>query len=106
MGDRAQVLITEDGQTGVFLYTHWDGNQLPTTLAHALRRGESRWDDAPYLARVIFTDMVRGQLDELTGFGISNTDTDGFTITVNVAVQTVTHLKKTWTFKEFAEAWK
>ena len=30
-----------------------------------------RWDDPPYLARIIFDVMTKGSRDEETGFGIS-----------------------------------
>lgn len=66
MGDRGVVQIAD---TGVVLYTHWGATALPRTVAGALGR-EERWRDAPYLARIIFSEMIRGRLDEPTGFGI------------------------------------
>jgi len=69
MGDRANVVVQSRGKR-VYLYTHWRGYDLPSILQDALKRGRSRWDDAPYLARIIFQDMV-GNNQETTGFGIS-----------------------------------
>jgi hypothetical protein len=70
MGDRANVVVETCGER-VFLYTHWQGSSLPLTLQAALKRGQGRWDDPAYLARIIFCEMVAGQEKETTGFGIS-----------------------------------
>lgn len=59
---------SEDGR--VFFYTHWDGHKLPVIAQDALRRRE-RWDDAPYLSRIVFSHMIKGHLMEETGYGIS-----------------------------------
>ena len=66
MGDRGQVHIVD---TGVWLYTHWDGSELPDTVALALAMKE-RWDDEEYLARIIFDEMIGDQQGGSTGFGI------------------------------------
>ena len=66
MGDRAQVLIKD---TGVFLYTHWNGTELIETVKRALTKRQ-RWDDPEYLARIIFDEMVGKGQGEETGFGI------------------------------------
>lgn len=101
MGDRRNIIVTDGtGGPNVSLYTHWAGSELPAILAAALRRGESRWGDTPYLTRVIFSDMISAnhEVNELTGFGISavpglvaaceaNPDRD---IIVNDGNQTVT----------------
>lgn len=71
MGDRANVYIREDSERGVYLYTHWAGEELARTVQTALERGKGRWNDSPYLARIIFCEMVSGNEHETTGFGIS-----------------------------------
>lgn len=102
MGDRAQALITEDGTTGVYLYTHWEGSDLPTTVANALDRGRDRWDDGPYLARIIFSEMIRNDIDGTTGYGISNRSQDGGSpIAINVTTGEITHDHRTYSFEEF-----
>ena len=70
MGDRANVVIQNGEDPDLYLYTHWNGDHLPSVLQRALRRGESRWDEDHYLARIIFCSMVEGDMDGLTGFGI------------------------------------
>jgi hypothetical protein len=72
MGDRANVHVA-----GTYLYSHWGGTELPETVRKALFRGESRWQDEAYLARIIFCDMVAGSETELTGYGISADVGDG-----------------------------
>ena len=71
MGDRANVVI-KNGDSEVFLYTHWGGTELPEAVTAALRRGVQRWTDASYLARIVFCEMVsEDDWDGLTGYGIS-----------------------------------
>ena len=65
MGDRANVKIA-----GVHLYTHWGGGNLPFKVQDALKK-KWRWDDDAYLARIIFCEMVKGDEEGETGFGIS-----------------------------------
>lgn len=72
MGDRANVYIQEDSKTGVYLYTHWAGSELPETVRAALVRGEGRWNDNAYLARIVFCEMVKGNEMETTSYGISS----------------------------------
>lgn len=105
MGDRANILMKSNGSwdTGVYLYTHWDGTDLPATLQAALIRAEDRWMDDAYLARVIFCEMVRTDLLGTTGYGISAFVGDGRDriLRVNADDQTVTFEGKSWTFKEY-----
>ena len=68
MGDRAQVLIEDEG---VYLYTHWTATELPNIVKTALRK-RWRWDDPEYLARIIFCEMVKSDLMDETGYGIGS----------------------------------
>lgn len=75
MGDRANIVVYEpqagaDPHEAVFLYTHWSGYELPATLKAGLERGTDRWEDAPYLARILFQEMI-GSDRRTTGYGIS-----------------------------------
>lgn len=71
MGDRANVCVITPRHDPIFLYCHWGGTYLPHTVADALRRGADRWDDYPYLARIIFSEMIKDDVMETTGYGIS-----------------------------------
>lgn len=69
MGDRGQVCIQDEK---VYLYTHWDASNLVNMVRRALAR-KCRWDDPEYLARIIFCEMIKGNEEGETGFGISST---------------------------------
>ena len=73
MGDRANVVVPDPYNKGqaTYLYTHWQGHELPDTLGAALDRGRGRWTDYAYLTRIIFNQMTAGQEMQETGFGIS-----------------------------------
>ena len=72
MGDRGNVLVLQGGGEAVYLYTHWAGPELPGTVQAALKRAPDRWTDTAYLARIVFSEMTRGESpDKTTGYGIS-----------------------------------
>ena len=103
MGDRANVLVKENkDDNGVYLYTHWNGTKLPTTLQEALAK-HWRWDDTPYLTRIIFDVMTRKSRDKETGYGISTQICDGEdrVLEVNCEDMTVSFKKKSWTFEQY-----
>ena len=72
MGTRCQVKIVEKKGKNVYLYEHWDGYDLPNTVRNALKRGKERWNDTPYLSRIIFSEMIVGSIMNTDGFGISS----------------------------------
>lgn len=71
MGDRRNVRLNYGyDKSSVYLYTHWGGSELPIDVAEALRLGKDRWDDPPYLARIIFSHLVGEDWDTNVGYGI------------------------------------
>ena len=70
MGDRANVVIQDENNPELFLYTHWSGYKLPSVVSTVIARRD-RWRDLPYLTRMIFSEMTRGKEKESTGYGIS-----------------------------------
>lgn len=76
MGDRANVYVHHGDRPGVYLYTHGNGYKLPEVLREALAR-EERWDDDQYLSRIIFSEMIKDDIDGSTGYGISAYCGDG-----------------------------
>jgi hypothetical protein len=97
MGDRGNIrVIQSDGE--VWLYTHWQGSDLPRLVANALRRGKSRWGDETYLTRIIFSELVMdgGGLDDTTGYGIgcSIGDNENPIVVVNCNLQVVSAQKE------------
>ena len=100
MGDRGNVKIAD---SGVYLYTHWSGTDLPVVVQAVLRR-KDRWGDHPYLARMIFSEMTAGKETCATGFGISTEliDPDHPIIIINCAEQSVTFEGKVrWRFDDY-----
>lgn len=83
MGDRGNVKVLmhsglperEGREDAVYLYAHWAGTELPILLQRALARRE-RWQDESYLARIIFCEMVKGEEDGETGYGIASYQPD------------------------------
>jgi hypothetical protein len=104
MGDRVMVNVKEDEKDkGVFLYGHWSGDETPRLLQKALKK-HWRWDDASYLARIIFEQMTIGQRDTETGYGIMNhaISTDhGSAIEVWVEENIIRHGDKKASFDDF-----
>jgi len=70
MGDRGQVKITAQGNPDLYFYTHWGAESLPEVVANALARGRDRWTDDEYLNRIIFSEMIQGDVLGETGYGI------------------------------------
>lgn len=66
MGNRAQVFIKDKG---VYLYTHWRATELSDMVTRVISRQE-RWYDPEYLARIIFSEMIKDDISGATGFGI------------------------------------
>lgn len=109
MGDRGNVLVKENSEDpGIYLYTHWSGTELPDIVQGALSRGKGRWGDTPYLTRIIFSDMVREDIDGETGYGIGRYEVSGehSTIILNDGAQTVTIDDLRWSYSEFSRAGK
>lgn len=76
MGDRGNIKIYQDsGDAAIFFYTHHRGSEIYGVVKRALAR-RKRWDDGAYLARIIFCELVKGDEDGDTGFGISTSISD------------------------------
>lgn len=103
MGSRGNVYITdsategynaphfEGGKRGIYLYSHWDGHELPTLVQDALRHGRDRWSDDQYLARILVDRITAPSHGENTGYGLGLAIGDNsFPITiVDLGAQTV-----------------
>lgn len=93
MGDRANIHIVEEEGGNLYFYTHWSGYELPSILANALERGRDRWSDESYLSRIIFCEMVKDEIEENTGYGLSTYrgDYEYSDLVVNMKDLTVTN---------------
>lgn len=66
------------GKTNVddtWFYTHWSGSEIKQVVQKTLAKQE-RHDDGPYLSRMMFCEMVKGNEGHSTGFGISTQRVD------------------------------
>jgi len=103
MGDRANVVVPDPYNKGqaTYLYTHWQGHELPDTLGAALDRGRGRWTDYAYLTRIIFNQMTKGREMDETGFGISTTlcDNEYPLLVVDTEAQVVRVVAAKWDTK-------
>ena len=85
----------------IYFYTHWDALHMPQKLQNALIRGKERWNDESYLARIIFSDLIKGEEMDITGYGIAPYEMDPNypTIIVNLTNNTVDNIP----FDEFIQ---
>ena len=75
MGDRSNIVVVQPDNNRIFLYGHWMGDDNYRVAGQVLSRQE-RWNDAPYLARMLFSLMTSHDPNSDTGFGISTTMCD------------------------------
>lgn len=112
MGDRGHIHLHEGDNSGVYLYTHSHGTELPSVVQAALRDGKNSWDDAPYLNRMIFSRLIASDVLGELGFGLDVNPSDigdgGRFVDVDHSVQCVTLLGEnfdpvTYTFDEYVK---
>lgn len=104
MGDRGNIIVSDRDGT-IYLYTQWAGSELPQIVASGLDRGRTRWDDQPYLTRILFCELVPADSwREETGYGISVVFGDGGTeVKVNIDTQQVSDDEGTYSFEEYVQ---
>jgi hypothetical protein len=75
MGERSNIKIyAGKDDAPVYLYGHWMGDSALAHVQVGLKSG--RVGDPAYLARIIFSSMVKNDIDGETGYGISTTIQD------------------------------
>lgn len=106
MGDRGNIIVEDDGK--IYLYTHYSGSDLPQIVARGLERGKNRWDDGPYLTRILFCELLpQDEWNGEIGYGISTYLGDGGTeVTVDVKNRIVQDDDGEFTFAEYAARFK
>lgn len=105
MGDRGQVEIVFPGDQGsIYLYSHWGGHGLPSRLSAALNQSRSRWDDEPYLARILISRIVTDHND-LIGHGIApySMESEYPDLTVRLENKFVYVAGQAFSFEDFAD---
>ena len=101
MSTRSQVFMIN---SGVYLYQHSDGYNLPEEVQEALRL-KLRWNDEEYLTRVIFETLIKGSLDREHGFGIGTIQHSDIEWLVEVDVDAQTIVVKNGYGQKFHEVW-
>lgn len=88
MGDRANVYIHNEDSPGVYIYTHWNGTELPQKVKEALEtdRAQSRLTDTAYLTRILIEELTQHDRDSATGWGVSAEVGDGSDRIVDINV--------------------
>ena len=124
MGDRGNIYFVDnkfDDDTvykGMYLYTQYAGGDLWRICKDGLIRGENRWGDSQYLARILFCEMVRGIELETTGAGLGTEmgDNGHQIIRVNDLDQTVSFHQPgnernvaevgsmSWTYRQYVDS--
>jgi hypothetical protein len=102
VGDRGNIVITDSNwNPTIYFYTHWSGSDLPAIVKEALVKGRERWDDTPYLNRVLFQHLLNGD-KSLAGFGIDTQMGDGGTeVYINHDLQQVRYEDTDLGFAEY-----
>jgi hypothetical protein len=121
MGDRGNVFFVDGKQGkalgGMYMYSHWGGSTLWSTVRDALVRGRERWGDSQYLARIVFCELVQESVMELTGYGLGTEmgDNGHAIVRIDDSKQRVSfHIPGTeqspkdgfasWSYEEYAKA--
>jgi len=75
MGERGNIYFVDQHRgkerLGMYMYSHWGGAVIPSVVEAALRRGREHWGDSQYLARIVFCELVKDDVMETTGYGLS-----------------------------------
>jgi hypothetical protein len=58
----------------IYFYTHDHGSKLEAVVAAALVRGHSRREDYEYLARIVFSELIRYEVLGELGYGIGHVE--------------------------------
>jgi hypothetical protein len=107
MGDRIVYTIKQDEKLSLNLYSHWGGYDRFINLANALRAAEPRWNDTPYAARIIISQLVADEWSQELGFGLWASDEQGMyggdhpDITIDMVNKTVEDETGTHDFESF-----
>jgi hypothetical protein len=105
MGDRGNLGIKYENNEKIYFYGHYCGFDMFNILKNALIKGKERWNDEAYLARIIFCELIKDDVDGTTGYGISPyiCDNEYPIFEINPNERIVSLPSQSWTFNEFIE---
>jgi hypothetical protein len=103
MSDRAEIRVVNANQPDLYLYSHWRGKEIALALKDALIRGRLRWEDGPYLTRIIFCELIKKDVLGENDYGIAtyNMGTDHVFIDVEPDLKRVSIGSFYWSFEQF-----
>ncbi len=88
MGDRGNIYFVDASARGelrgIYMYTHWAGSYVWKVVKDALKRGDDRWGDSQYLARIVFCELVKDAVLDTTGYGLSTSIGDNEHVIIRV----------------------
>lgn len=96
---------------GVCLYSHNEAYKIPQIIKDVLSK-KARWYDGNYLARMLFSEMIKDDIAGMSGFGISTeilgdiqflAIVDVKTSTIILEKRSIHYAQKVWkgTFDEY-----
>ena len=87
----------EDGNA-IYLYGHWAGDGMMSTLASALIAAHPRWSDESYATRIAISNIIGDEWTQETGWGLSTyfCDSEHSVPVVNFKDQTVRLMPHSW----------
>ena len=71
MGDRANFGFKQSNDETIVLYGHWAGHEMLANLAEAVETARPRWTDESYATRIVISNLVGDNWNELTGWGLT-----------------------------------
>jgi hypothetical protein len=90
---KGQVHIEDEN---VWLYTEYEGYDIRNIVCKALRRGKSSWNNPEYLARIIFSEMIRDHIDDTKDYGIGTRKHSGVEWSIEIGCQSQTVTITLW----------
>ncbi len=70
MGSPVTYVLEESPEHRIYIYQHSDGYLAEATLRGAINDSRNRWDDEPYMNRMLIDNIIQDHEGE-TGYGIS-----------------------------------
>jgi hypothetical protein len=71
MGDRANFGFKQSNDETIVLYGHWAGHEMLANLAEAVETARPRWTDESYATRIVISNLVGDNWNELIGWGLT-----------------------------------
>jgi len=104
MGARVVFNIKQEEDNYICLYSDCGETTAFEDAARAIAKARPRWEDEPYCARIIVSQLIGNEWDSETGFGLwvsAEPCTDEAWVLIDLEEQTVTAVDGTHSFEGF-----